>query len=372
MATETLTPSSSPHRFQQHVGFDNITSNEPPTKDNPISLTLNYRHNGYQKTRSSRTFMVGVDDNSYSDHALQWLLDELVDDGDEIVCVRVIETQVRSSDKSYHDAASQLQKHIQSKNVKNLAIALVVEYAVGKLHNTFQSFIKIHEPSMLIVGTKGRSLDSVQGFFSSYNSFSKYCLQYSPVPVVVVRPNEKREKKKAKRAQDPGRHSYLSILAGQKHEADSDNNSTYELEPTIDPDEEAHRVAMAVGLPAAFDPTIKPLDVDAILARGGGKRAATPTREPASMLDLAERGQEPLAPVNKEGDPVPDPSPDSDGEDSEFEEVFDVTSGADEAEKKERLHKMESNEGAALKTSGRKMSTESIDDEDEGGLRQET
>lgn len=87
--------------------------------------------------------MVGVDDNSYSDHALQWLLDELVDDGDEIVCVRVIETQVRPSDKSYQDAAKQLMQHIQSKNVKDLAISLVVEYAVGKLHNTFQSFVSI-------------------------------------------------------------------------------------------------------------------------------------------------------------------------------------------------------------------------------------
>ncbi|KAK7960815.1 hypothetical protein PG996_011457 [Apiospora saccharicola] len=370
MAAETLTHSPSPHRFQQHVGFDNIASNEAPTKENPISLTLNFRHDGYQKTRSSRTFMVGVDDNSYSDHALQWLLDELVDDGDEIVCVRVIETQVRPSDKSYQDAAKQLMQHIQSKNIKDLAISLVVEYAVGKLHNTFQSFIAIHEPSMLIVGTKGRSLDSVQGFFSSYNSFSKYCLQYSPVPVVVVRPNEKREKKKAKRAQDPGRHSYISILGGQKHEADSDNNSIYELEPTIAPDEEAHRVAVAVGLPAAFDPTIKPLDVNALLTRSGGRRAPTPTPEPASMLDPTVRSPGPLETITKEpGDPSPDPSPDSEGDDSEYEEVFDVTSG-EEALKKERLHKMESNEGAALKVmQSRKMSTESIDDEDEGGAK---
>lgn len=220
---------------------------------------------------------------------------------------------------------------------------------------------------MLIVGTKGRSLDTVQGFFSSYNSFSKYCLQYSPVPVVVVRPNEKREKKKAKRAQDPSRHSYLSILAGQPHEADSDNNSTYELEPTIAPDEEAHRVAVAVGLPAAFDPTIKPLDVNAILARGGGRRAPTPVTEPQSMLDLTARPQGPLRPVDKE---VGNPSPESEGDDSdEYEEEFEVATG-EEALKKERLHKMESNEGAALKVmQSRKMSTESIDDEDDGGAK---
>ncbi|KAK6822821.1 universal stress protein family domain protein [Apiospora arundinis] len=358
---------SPPHRrFQHHVAFDNIDSDYTPKKGT-ISFTLNAKHDGYHRTRSSRTFMVGVDDNYYSDHALQWLLDELVDDGDEIVCVRVFEIQGQSSDKLYRDAANALMQHIQSKNVRNLAIKLVVEYAVGKLHSTFQSFISIHEPSMLIVGTKGRSLDTVQGFFSSYNSFSKYCLQYSPVPVVVVRPNEKREKKKAKRAQDPSRHSYLSILAGQPHEADSDNNSTYELEPTIAPDEEAHRVAMAVGLPAAFDPTIKPLDVDAILARGGGKRAATPISDLPLMVNAAAKPEGPLRTVNKEAGN--NPSPESDGDDSEYEEEFEVSTG-EEALKKERLHKMESNEGAALKVmQSRKMSTESIDDEDEGGAK---
>ena len=41
---------------------------------------------------------------------------------------------------------------------------------------------------------------------------SKYCLQNSPVPVVVVRPEEKREKKRKKRLADPGRQNYSSIL----------------------------------------------------------------------------------------------------------------------------------------------------------------
>lgn len=87
--------------------------------------------------------MVGVDDNSYSDHALQWLLDELVDDGDEIVCVRVFESQVRLTDKAYQDDAMALMESIQSKNTQNKAIGLVLEYAVGKLHNTFQHLVSI-------------------------------------------------------------------------------------------------------------------------------------------------------------------------------------------------------------------------------------
>ncbi|KAI1282247.1 hypothetical protein F5Y07DRAFT_234178 [Xylaria sp. FL0933] len=341
MATETLTQSPPSQRFESHVAFDNIPLGDP-TPYNPISFTLNFRHAGFQFRRRHRIFMVGVDDNSYSDHALQWLLDELVDDGDEIVCVRVIETQVRLTDKTYQEDAKALMESIQSKNTQNRAISLVLEYAVGKLHNTFQHLIKIYQPSMLIVGTKGRSMDGVQGFLVNRSSFSKYCLQYSPVPVVVVRPTEKREKKKLKRAGDPSRQGYVHILGGQKHEADSENSSAYELEPNLTPDEEAHRVAVAVGLPAAYDPTIKPLDPSTLLRRSSRQ----PPKARAKAAPSAEK---------KAG---------GDSESEEDEEEFEVSSGA-ELLKKEKLLKMELNEGAALRAETRKGSTGSFDSDEE-------
>jgi hypothetical protein len=43
-------------------------------------------------------------------------------------------------------------------------------------------------------------------------SVSKYCLQHSPVPVIVVRPTSKRDKAKGKRAQDPDRSKYKQML----------------------------------------------------------------------------------------------------------------------------------------------------------------
>ncbi|KAF3926896.1 hypothetical protein ABW20_dc0105090 [Dactylellina cionopaga] len=43
-------------------------------------------------------------------------------------------------------------------------------------------------------------------------SVSKYCLQHSPVPVIVVRPNEKRERKKRKRQDNPARKTYMEIM----------------------------------------------------------------------------------------------------------------------------------------------------------------
>lgn len=85
-------------------------------------------------------------------------------------------------------------------------------------------------------------------------SVSKYCLQRSPIPVIVVRPTTKREKKKKKRLADPTRRSYNNILQL------SEQRGSGLFSPTVDsanslatpPNEEAEAVADAVGLPRRF------------------------------------------------------------------------------------------------------------------------
>lgn len=90
--------------------------------------------------------MVGIDDHQYSDEALGWLFDKFVDDGDEIVCVRVVEKDVRvfEADKRLEDlqkeANTEVQR-IQQKCGESKAISIVLEFAVGKLHSTFQRLV---------------------------------------------------------------------------------------------------------------------------------------------------------------------------------------------------------------------------------------
>ncbi|KAK7453084.1 universal stress protein family [Colletotrichum acutatum] len=358
---------SLPDRFQSHVAFDNLPLGEA-TKNNTLSLTLNVRHRGYQAQRRSRTFMVGVDEHAYSDYALQWLLDELVDDGDEVVCVRVIEKELRAAEtnKIYQEEAKKVMEGILKRNGLNRAISIVLEYASGKLHATFQRLaltitmaqIQIHQPAMLIVGTRGRSLGGLQGLVNTRNSFSKYCLQYSPVPVVVVRPTEKREKKKNKRKNDTERQTYVRMLSatGGKHEADSERSSMYEVEVHNTADEEAHQVAKALGLPAAFDPTIKPVDLNALLH----------PRHQSAPSNLAQTSS---AGTGRSSAP-PSAAGDSDEEDDDDEDEFETFSGDQliNSSQMDKLHKMEANEAAALKQ--RKSSLDSSasgvdDDEDE-------
>ena len=137
-----LTQSSSPtRRFKQHVGFDNLPAGEA-TKQNTLSLTLHVKHQGYQSSRRSRIFMVGVDEHAYSDYALVWLLNNMVDDGDEVVCVHVLENAPRSGEKNYLQDAQKLLQAIVAKNELNKALSIVLEYSVGKLHATFQQLVR--------------------------------------------------------------------------------------------------------------------------------------------------------------------------------------------------------------------------------------
>ncbi|KAI9676240.1 MAG: hypothetical protein M1829_003069 [Trizodia sp. TS-e1964] len=249
-----------PSTFEQRVSFDTFDNKD--TKE--FSLTLNNKHKDYQYTTRSRTFLVGTDQNDYSEFALEWLINELVDDGDEIVCLRVIDKDSKASNDlaeegKYAAEGQRIMKQIIAKNTRGLAISLVLEFAIGKVHDTIQRMIRIYEPAILIVGTRGRSLGGIQGLLPG--SVSKYCLQHSPVPVIVVRPTKKRENKKKKRKADPARSGYLDLITksalDSSQSVDISRQESVMSEGSLASNLEASAVASALGLPAAYDPTIK-------------------------------------------------------------------------------------------------------------------
>ncbi|KAJ5787149.1 hypothetical protein N7457_002139 [Penicillium paradoxum] len=243
-----------PKTYERGVSFDTFDNFDATD----FSLTLNYKHKGYQCTRRSRTFLCGTDQNDYSEFALEWLIDELVDDGDEIVCLRAVEKDSRIAsdtgieERKYRLEAEKLFEQVIQKNSQDeKAISLVLELAVGKVESIIQRMIRIYEPAMLVVGTRGRNMKGVHSLLPG--SVSKYCLQQSPIPVIVVRPSPKREKKKKKRRADPSRRSYNHILELSEQRgsqifgaSSSNDSSTSKL-----PDEEA-AVAEALGLPASY------------------------------------------------------------------------------------------------------------------------
>lgn len=90
-------------------------------------------------------------------------------------------------------------------------------------------------------------------------SVSKYCLQHSPVPVIVVRPSSKRDKARVKRAQDPNRHGYKDILeksgpqGGYVFDPSARNSIVVPEEVQPASEDEAAAVAAAIGYRPALE-----------------------------------------------------------------------------------------------------------------------
>jgi hypothetical protein len=131
--------------FQPRVSFD--TFDKPADFIEESSFTLIAKHKDYEYTKRSRTFLCGFDENEYSTYALQWLINELVDDGDEIVCLRVVEKEdTIAGDRSvetgrYKREADATMQDIQSRNHENKAINLILEFSVGKVNKVIDDMV---------------------------------------------------------------------------------------------------------------------------------------------------------------------------------------------------------------------------------------
>lgn len=172
----------------------------------PSAETYSWKHPEYAFTRHSRTFLCGYDTHSYSQNAMDWLLGELVEDGDEVVALWAVEVDER--EKAEKALNSLVEQSVVQAGKK---VSIVLEYAIGKFQQVLEPTIEIYEPSILVVGTKGRKKVGFQGLIPG--SISQYCLQHSPIPVIVVKPHQKRAKTRAKRTKKDKR-AYMNVLQG--------------------------------------------------------------------------------------------------------------------------------------------------------------
>ena len=133
--------------YETRVSFDTFDNRDATN----FALTLQSKHKDYVYTPRSRTFLCGTDQNDYSESALEWLFDELVDNGDEVVCLRVVAKDSKiNSDASvgggkYKTEAQHLLEQIQAKNKNDeKSISLVLEFSVGHVHDTIQRMVRVN------------------------------------------------------------------------------------------------------------------------------------------------------------------------------------------------------------------------------------
>ncbi|KAJ7744643.1 hypothetical protein B0H16DRAFT_1857428 [Mycena metata] len=211
-------PSPSPHptptpapQYTPKVSFD--------TFENPVasmfSFTLQVKTAGYARTRSTRVFLCAAGPDESGREALDWSLEALAQDGDELIVCRGINEEVFEKDHdSVREEARQLMREIQEKSVEydpERKLSLILEFIPGRITNTIDRLIALYRPDSVVVGTRGKK--AWQGMTmmgkGGIGSVSKYCLTHSPVPIIVVRPERKVKKAIEKRRADPKRGTHF-------------------------------------------------------------------------------------------------------------------------------------------------------------------
>ncbi|PWN30530.1 adenine nucleotide alpha hydrolases-like protein [Jaminaea rosea] len=203
--------------YERRVGFDSMIDADE-TASGTFGFTLQVKSHGYQRTRNTRTFMCAVDRNSYSERALEWLMESLLEDNDEIVTVTVLEGDPDEIDQEQaRDAARELMSAILTLNeeVRDRKISIVVEFLAGRVTSTIVRLIHMYRPDSLTIGTRGRTHNALQKLMGGamIGGSSRDILLRSPVPVVVVRPEAKVAKHLRERQADPKRRSYHALVS---------------------------------------------------------------------------------------------------------------------------------------------------------------
>ena len=130
-----------------------------------------------QVSKSANT--KALPENDYSEFALDWLIEELAEDGDEIVCLRVVSPESKmASDPNvqqgiYKEEASSLLASIQKKNEGGKAISLVLELAVGKVSEVIQRMVCSPFPGLM-------SLELAPSCCSDTHLTSRYTYMHQP------------------------------------------------------------------------------------------------------------------------------------------------------------------------------------------------
>lgn len=191
-----------------------------------FNFTLQVKSEGYRRTRNTRVFLCASSPDESGREALEWSLESLVQEGDELIVFRGVDEDVLDKDHDIiREEARELMRTIQEKTFESdpdRKLSLILEYIPGKITSTIDRLIALYRPDSLVVGTRGNrrfgfvsdlGLSMVQqglGVGSgSIGSVSKYCLSHSPVPVIVVRPGRKLKKAVEKRRADPKRGTHF-------------------------------------------------------------------------------------------------------------------------------------------------------------------
>lgn len=245
-------PPSSGFRFSKPslssvtVGNWSSSSND----DTFNSFSISSKHEEYQQTYGSRTFLCALSSVSTSWRALKWLVERVMEDGDELLCLKV-EKETSKSTEYYktksEETLTQIVHTIVDSKVKKINI--VVELCLGSVRHIVRQAVLLYQPAIVIVGTSLKQYQKVMRYMSKKNTLSNFFINHSPVPVIVV--VQEMVDKQEKLHETPKYHlqDIMDMLKARKKAEESDPNISESIPViTISSDASIHNEKPAVPL----------------------------------------------------------------------------------------------------------------------------
>lgn len=199
--------------FYKRVAFDtiNITYHNPPAiggffsrpsfsavsvgswnateePDEPYSsYSVSSKHEDFKASYGSRSFLCALSSVSTSRRALKWLVEHVLEDGDELLCIKV-EKETSKDTSYYQERAEELLTSIVHTIVdcSIKKINVVVELSIGSVKHVVRQAMLLYQPAIVIVGTSLKQYHKVMRYMSKKNTLSNFLINHSPVPVIIV------------------------------------------------------------------------------------------------------------------------------------------------------------------------------------------
>uniref|UniRef100_A0A060TBK3 ARAD1D28380p n=1 Tax=Blastobotrys adeninivorans TaxID=409370 RepID=A0A060TBK3_BLAAD len=202
--------------FQRRVSFDTISSPESGKSRGPLSPSnsifpnfmsshgqtnkdrdreyssyfVSSRHSEHRYSSDSRAILFSYSPKQHSDVALRWIISNILQDGDELICLRMLGAADATHLQHHYQPEAQrlLNQAEQIAAEYGIKVNIVVELGVGKVKTVVYKTLVMYQPCLIVVAISSKSPNSFRRmrYKSSINS---YLLSRGPLPVVIVTPN---------------------------------------------------------------------------------------------------------------------------------------------------------------------------------------
>ncbi|KAG5366865.1 hypothetical protein CJU89_1309 [Yarrowia sp. B02] len=185
--------------YKTRAAFDTIS---PPqlAPDGPELLSdIDYRsldlpfyslaakHPGVKLSYHARTVLFSYTGKQQADNALKWLMDELIEDNDELVCLKIIDKHSAKDVDKYHKQAADILRAVVAEADKvGKKLTIDVELGQGSVSKVVKHCTYLYQPALAVVARTNYIDPRVSEM--PKDTATNYLLRSSVVPVIVVRP----------------------------------------------------------------------------------------------------------------------------------------------------------------------------------------